>query len=124
MTRRLFTLAAIGASAGAAVRFDEEMTNGDTAIRLIDATEDKGGPFMVGVRTSVKADQALVQVFYHVRTLVFGASRDLLLHKESIAPIAGNEGYGATADNFAIPRDQVQFIRVTFFKESGQVEFR
>jgi hypothetical protein len=109
--------------AQAAVKFGEEMKQGDTAIILFQATEDKDGAFSVGVRTAVKADHAFVEVFYKMR--VPGIKSDLLLHQESLAPVAGNLGYGATNQNFTMPRASVQFVRVTFFsKVAKEVEFK
>ncbi len=109
--------------AQAAVKFGEEMKQGDTTIILFDATDEKGGPFSVGVQTSVKADHAFVEVFY--KTRVPGIDEDLLLHQESLAPVAGNLGYGATNQNFTMLRESVQFVRVTFYQVvGGRVVFR
>src|SRR6266446_248112 len=85
----------------------------DTFIILFD---DGVGGFGVGVRTSVKADNSLVEVFYDAES-EFGK---LLLSKRSMAPVAGTLGYGATRDTFTIPRKDVRFINVTFFREIGK----
>ena len=124
MTRRTFFLSAVaGAIPGAtsaSVSFTEEMEQGDTAIRLLDAGASR---FMVGVRTKVKCDQILVTVFYRLDVDFGGGTTKVLLSKESLAPYAGHNIYAATREDFSIPHNSVEFIRLTFFNEVGkQVE--
>lgn len=85
--------------------------DGDTFIRIMGAED---GDFLVGVRTSVKADLALVDVFYEEDHPQFGK---LLLSKSSTAPVPGLDAYGATHDNFSIPRDRLKLVRITFLNE-------
>jgi len=89
----------------------------DTFVILFEG--DTTESFGVGVRTSVKADESLVQVFYEIKHSQLGT---LLLSKSSIAPVAGTLGYGATRENFTIPRKSIKFIRVTFFDEVAKRE--
>lgn len=120
MTRRVFALGIAALPASAAIDFDAEVTKGNISIRLIG---EQGQPFLVGIRTPLKADYALTEVFYKVT--VPGVTGELLLHKESLGPVAGNYGYAATNLNFDIPREAVQFIRVTLLNATGSlVEFR
>jgi len=86
-SRRLFMTAAV---AGGFLGKAQEQQEGewgtherDTWIRLID---DERGGFLVGVRTSVKADLALVAVFYDL-DYPAAVGGKLLLSKESVAPI-------------------------------------
>ena len=94
---------------------------GGTHVILIGTNEvhpDRGS-FLVGVRTSVVADSALVTVFFYED---FGGIR-VLRSQESLAPIAGPDAYGATRSNFYIPRAAIEFIRVKFYPTPvGQVE--
>jgi len=113
-TRRIFITGALLAGAGKAV---DVFTDGDTSIVLIPTGLS---PFMVGVRSPVECDSFKVEVFYHTQS-VHGT---LLLSQESSAPSAGNKGYGATNRLFDCPRDQVQFVRVTFLKELGKREIK
>jgi len=114
-SRRLFMTAAV---AGGFLGKAQEQQEGewgtherDTWIRLID---DERGGFLVGVRTSVKADLALVAVFYDL-DYPAAVGGKLLLSKESVAPIVGLGGYGGTRQSFSgIPRDKVKHVDVTF----------
>ncbi|TAL09983.1 MAG: hypothetical protein EPO02_08745 [Nitrospirae bacterium] len=94
-----------------------ELRDRDTSVVLFDAG---GGQFGVGVQSSVKASHALVQVFYEERA----ATLTLLLHKESIAPVVAEDGYGATNENFNIPREKIKFIRVKLLQEVAAREIR
>lgn len=68
------------------------------------------GGFSVAVRTAVKADRALVTVFYK--------QGDLLLSMESIAPVSGSSQiYGATRRDFALAIDRVQFVQIEFLSD-------
>lgn len=109
LNRRTFC---IGLTASA-IGFGQELVSSsdDTDVRMI---EDGNEGFMVGVRTRVKADRALVTVFYKKTVPDFG---ELLLSKDSMAPVAGWEAYGATRDNFTIPRDHIQRIEVLFLND-------
>jgi hypothetical protein len=90
--------------------YGDTTAEGDTFVILFDGnTPDEFG---VGVRTSVKADYAMVEVFYNQPSAAYG---NLLLSKESMAPIAGTDAYGGTRRNFTIPRDAIDSIVVTFF---------
>ncbi len=113
--RAFFSSVGLAACAIASGQNSHEIaTDGkDTFVVLF---EDGVGGFGVGVRTSVRADDSLVEVFYDAET-EFGK---LLLSKRSMAPVAGMLGYGATRDNFTIPRKDVRFINVTFFREVGK----
>lgn len=96
-------------------------SSGGTHVIVIGTNElhpDRGS-FLVGVRTSVVADAALVTVFFHEEV---GGIR-VLRSEESLAPIAGPDAYGATRANFYIPRAAIESIRVKFYqKEVGQVD--
>jgi len=109
MTRRVLLFNLTGAGLQAAVSFDHEMRQGKTAIRLIDATEDPTGAFFVGVRTSVKAEYFFAEVFYRVPYPAANGG-SLLLHQESLGPVAGNLGYGASNQSFTMPRDSVELM--------------
>lgn len=116
--RTFFLAAAIAAPALGAVSFTEEMLQGDTAIRLIDASNDIG--FMVGVRTKVECDEILVSLFYRdTIELVSGNPIELTRSLESIAPCVGWDAYGGTRRSFPIPREKVKFIRLEFLREVG-----
>lgn len=91
----------------------------DTVLALIDAGQ---GAFAVGVRTRVKADHALIIVFYKDNTTIPGT--DLLLSRESMAPVAGWDLTGVTRDNFNIPREAIQFVRVIFMDEVSRQELK
>ena len=129
MTRRALIVGTVAAQLVAQTTLAERelaTDNSDTFLSVVDAegnptgTQKHVGPFMVGVRTRVKADQALVEVFYHA--FIDGIKGAVLLSKASLAPVAGFEAYGGTRDNFDIPRERVQFIRVRFFNEVGKRE--
>lgn len=125
MTRRVFcfALASAGGIQGA-VNWREEMQNGDVSIRIFDASEDKAGQFGIGVRTAIECDHSFVEVFYDTSAVINGSEVPLLLHEESLGAKPGPDWYGATNQNFAMPRDSVQFIRVTLLKFVGEpVEF-
>ena len=117
MTRRLFAIGACSIPVAAAVRWDDEMESGDVAVRLFDADEQRKA-FGVGVRApgSPGTTSALVEVFYDVEVAGIGK---VLLHQESMAPIAGRDAYGATNQNFTMPRESVRHIRVTLFERRG-----
>ena len=118
-TRRIFMTGTLLAAAGKAA--DEgEFTDRETSIRFIPGEHDD---FFVGVRTPVKCDSIKVEVYYTV-PFEQSTNHQLLLHQESIAPCAGNNGYGATWSNFTCPRDSVQFVRLTFLKELGRREIK
>ncbi len=116
MTRRKFVLGSglVAVAGGQTFRrtYPDELASpeGDTFLKLSTAADFPDG-FMVAVRISVKADQALVTVFYNW---------PLLLSKQSLAPVAGLNAYGGTRDLFHIPRASVKFIEVTFFNEVGK----
>ncbi len=118
MTRRKFVLGSglVAVAGGQTFRrtYPDELASpeGDMFLKLSTAADFPDG-FMVAVRTSVKADQALVTVFYNW-------SATLLLSKQSLAPVAGLNAYGGTRDLFHIPRASVKFIEVTFFNEVGK----
>ncbi len=126
MTRRRIVVGgALAASAAKSLaqqvirRMDEMVgPEKDTFVIFID---DGTGGFGVGVRTSIRASQALVAVFYEMTTERYGR---LLLSKQSIAPVAGSNGYGVTRENFAIPREKVKFVRVTFLNEVARREVK
>lgn len=122
MTRRTFFLTpALAAPLGAAVSFTEEMVQGETAIRMLDV---QGGEFSVGVRTKVQCDQILVTVFYRITILIQIQPTSLLLSQESLAPCAGFDAYGGTRRSFSMPRESVEFIRLSFLRDvPGEVEF-
>ena len=93
----------------------------DTWVAIIEASPTS---FFIGVRSSVKADRALVTVFYRQPLpspqgpgVTFTVKRELMLTLESMAPIAGPDAYGVTRDPFAIPRDQVTRIEVAFLND-------
>jgi|SRR5579864_7840522 len=105
----------------AAVQTDQEMqSGGDTWIRIMQ--EPVVDSFFVGVRTKVKADWARVQIFY--RQNLPGLEPPALRSKESLAPVAGESGYGASELFPAEVLPHVEFIRVTFLRDAGQREFR
>ncbi len=122
MTRRKFVVASAGLVAVAGGQtfrtYPGELASpeNDTFLKLSTEADFPDG-FMVAVRTSVKADQALVTVFY---AWMNQDRRELLLSKQSLAPIAGLNAYGGTRDIFHIPRTSVKFIEVTFFNEVGK----
>ncbi len=131
MTRRdvlglVFTLPALAQD----WRSGEEIEQGDTAIKLIDYGVGTKAPpaFGIGVRTKIDADAALVQVFYAVPAadLNFPAGQnpfeELIFCEERMAPIAGNAAYGAT-DLFSVPRGDIRFIKVKFFKTVTERRF-
>jgi hypothetical protein len=95
--------------------------DGDTSVNLMDAGS---GAFLVGVRTRVEADWALVTVFYREQWGSRELPQELLLSSESMAPVAGWKIHGATHNSFAIPRDRIQFIRVLFLNEAGKREVK
>ena len=121
VTRRSLLLGAPAVACFGAVNWTEEMQSGDVRIRIMNADESKDGPFLVGVRTPVRADHAFVEVFYHAHAP--GIKEQLLLHQESLGVIAGNSGYGATNNNFTMPRDSVQWIQVTLMRDLVTREF-
>ena len=112
----VFQAAAVGQT-----KVPQTGSSGGTHVILIGTNElhpDRGS-FLVGVRTSVVADAALVTVFFHEEV---GGIR-VLRSEESLAPIAGPDAYGATRSNFYIPRASIEFIRLKFYqKEVGQVD--
>lgn len=91
--------------------------NEDTKLALF--TEGDENVFTVGVRTKVQADVVSISVFYHEEHPRLGR---LLLSQQSLAPVAGWGGYGATDRQFTISRDKIQFIRVKFLDEIGKRE--
>lgn len=130
MTRR-FLLATLPSLALGAVSFDAEMQDSfekDTWVRIIDAAGDnkQDNGFLVAVRTTLPGLlSALVAVFYETEVMLtagVGKPTKLYLHEESMAPVVGRDAYGATNKNFAIPRDKIRFIQVTFYKEVARRE--
>lgn len=116
----LFPLAAFGQ-----VKFDEELKDGDTSIVLFRTSEANPDEFAVGVSSSLPhAEWALTEVFYRDRVTVHGKSVEVVLHKESFGPVTGPYSYGATNQNFTIPKDKLKFVRVRLFEEIGKREFR
>jgi len=100
--------------------FGKEVTVGDASVILI---PDASSGFSVGVRGAGKgADHALVVVFHSVTTSIHGKPQRLLLSEEHMAPIAGTRGYGAT-DFFHLRLEEIEYIRVEFFKETDRAEF-
>jgi hypothetical protein len=99
--------------------------NPDTVLRCMTTTK---GKLMVGIRTKVAADYALITVFYNEKLFIRGSvwpervPVDLLLSRESVAPVAGWNGYGGTRDDFDIPRKMIRFFRVTFMNYAGTRE--
>lgn len=83
----------------------------DTFLCLIDTLEHDGS-FIVGVRTKVKADKALVTIYYEAR--IAGIEGKLVLTKSSMAPVVGFGAYGGTHDAFKLP-STVKRIEVDFF---------
>lgn len=121
ISRRIFLTGAALAGIGKAA--DEEFTDRETSIVFIPGE----GEFGIGVRTPFVCDVIKVEVFYQIQSpygSTDGKPVTLLIHQESWAPDAGNNGYGATARNFTCPRDQVQFVRLTFLKELGKREVK
>jgi hypothetical protein len=129
LNRRTFVLgAALAGAAKGAVVWGEEMRQGETAIQLIPIAKDDEPyqGFMVGVRTPANADRALVEVFYKtkMRLGLEAKEQELYLSDESVAPIAGNDAWGGTRKAFTMPRESVQFIRVTLLADVGEpIEF-
>ncbi len=102
--------------------FGKEVTVGEASVILIPEDSKPVPSFSVGVRGSGKgADHALVMVFYYVNTNISGRITRVLLHEEHMAPIAGPKGYGAS-DFFHLRLEQIEFIRVQFFKTTDEVE--
>ena len=122
MTRRIFAVASAIAGLAPRAVFSEEMRDRETGIII--STPDSKGSFFVGVRTTLKASHYLAEVFYKTTVPELKSQVELLLHQESIGPVAGNEGYGATNQNFTCPRDKVEFVKVTFFQKLEEREFR
>jgi len=122
-TRRQITASLLfqATAVGQTKQVPQTGSSGGTHVILIGTNElhpDKGS-FLVGVRTSVVAETALVTVVFYEQV---GGMR-VLRSEESLAPIAGPDAYGATRANFYIPRAAIEFIRVKFFhKEVGQVD--
>jgi hypothetical protein len=118
VTRRGFIIGASSAviAAGQEIASAEK----DTWITLIDAKPEPG--FMIGVRTSIKADRALVTVFYEGLAALKAGDEPvkLLLSMESTAPVAGVEGYGGTRDVFKMPRESVKFVKVLLLNEVAE----
>jgi hypothetical protein len=116
-TRRVF----IGSLLGAAVKGEEVAApEGDTAVNLVD---DGHGGFVVAVRTRIRADHVLVSLFYREQWGSADMPQEALRYAESVAPVAGWT-WAATHQAFSVPRDRIQFIRLTFLNEVGKREIR
>jgi hypothetical protein len=127
MTRRTFFLTPLGAGvAEGAIQFGQPLKSGDIEIIIESVGPATPDELWVGVRTTREdVDQAFVEVFYRTTREIQGKPVNLLLHKESLGPIAGPELYGITNQDFDIKRSEVEFIRVTLFKKVGdEREFR
>jgi hypothetical protein len=123
VTRRAFFLftgpAAVAQSLADRTRNSEIATESDdTWIRLI--SDKDPNVFFVGVRSSIEAEYALVTVFYNLHLHTASGNTKFLVSKESMAPVAGIRGYGATRDQFSIPRDLLDFVQVTFLNQVAQ----
>lgn len=118
LSRRSLIASALTFPVCGAVKFGEEMRSGDVVIALLDTAD---GGFAVGVRTSIAADRHFVEVFYRKKAMISGEPASLLLHQESLGIVAGHgEAFGLTNLSFDCPREDVEFVRVSFLNIQGE----